>query len=124
MVELVDRPHQAEVALLDQIEQLHAATGVALGDAHDQPQVGLRQLALGPLAALDASHQAAGLGVSELLASLGDLVDPLGGEVTLLDELGQPALVVTRQQVDLADLPQVHPHAIRRQALAYAARPA
>ena len=40
-----------------------------------------------------------------------------GGEVALLDQLGQPALVVTRQQVDLADLPQVHPHAVGRQAL-------
>ena len=50
VVELVDRPHQAEVALLDQVEQLHAAARVALGDAHDEAQVGLGQLALGPLA--------------------------------------------------------------------------
>ena len=49
VVELVDRTHQAEVALLDEVEELHAAAAVALGDADHQPQVGLDELALGPL---------------------------------------------------------------------------
>ena len=65
VVELVDRPHQAEVALLDQVEQLHAPARVALGDADDEAQVGLGQLALGPLAALHGAHQAARLVVVE-----------------------------------------------------------
>ena len=57
VVELVDRPHQPEVALLDQVEQLHAAAGVTLGDRHDQAQVGLGELALGALAALHGPQQ-------------------------------------------------------------------
>ena len=32
-------------------------------------------------------------------------------------ELGQPPLVVAGEQVDLADLPQVHAHAVGRHAL-------
>jgi hypothetical protein len=115
VIELVDRPHQAEVALLDQVEQLHAASGVALGDADDEAQVGLGQLALGPLTALHRPHQTADLGVVEQPRLLGCLVDALRRPVALLDELGQPALVVTGQQVDLTDLAQVHPDAVRRQ---------
>ena len=53
VVELVDRPHQAEVALLDEVEEQHAATAVALGDADDEAQVGLDQFALGSLPGLD-----------------------------------------------------------------------
>ena len=44
-VELLDGAHQAEVALLDQVEEEHAATHVALGDRDDEAQVGLDQLA-------------------------------------------------------------------------------
>ena len=47
VVELLDRPHQAEVALLDQVEEQHPPADVALGDRHDQAQVGLGQLLLG-----------------------------------------------------------------------------
>ena len=54
VVELLDRADQAEVALLDQVEQVQAAAHVALGDGHDQAQVGLDQRVLGVLvAALD-----------------------------------------------------------------------
>src|SRR5471030_270088 len=45
--ELVHRFHQADVALLDQIEELQAAVGVFLGDRNDQAQVGLGHFALG-----------------------------------------------------------------------------
>ena len=58
VVELVDRPHQAEVALLDEVEELHPAPRVALGDAHDEPQVGLDQLALGRSPRLTAASAA------------------------------------------------------------------
>ena len=43
MVELVDCPQQAEVAFLDQVEEVEAAADVALGHAHHQAQVALRQ---------------------------------------------------------------------------------
>src|SRR5256886_8083754 len=45
--ELVDRLHQADVAFLDQVEELQPAVGVLLGDRDHQPQVGLGHLALG-----------------------------------------------------------------------------
>src|SRR5204863_336034 len=45
--ELVDRLHQADVAFLDQVEELQAAVGVLLGDRDHQAQVGLDHLLLG-----------------------------------------------------------------------------
>ena len=54
-VELLDGAHQAERALLDQVEEGQAAAAVALGDRDDEPQVGLDHLLLGRLVAeLDA----------------------------------------------------------------------
>src|SRR5262245_43711705 len=47
--ELVDRPHQPGVAFLNQVEERQAAVAVLLRDRDDQPQVALRQLALGLL---------------------------------------------------------------------------
>ena len=38
-LELVDGPHQADVALLDHVEQDHAAVDVMLGDRNDQAQI-------------------------------------------------------------------------------------
>ena len=52
VVELLDRTDQAEVALLDQVEEQHAAAGVALGQRDDQAQVGLEQVVLGAAAVL------------------------------------------------------------------------
>ena len=56
VVELLDRPGQADVALLDQVQQVQAPVYELLGHRHHQPQVGLDQgvlgcldLALGPL---------------------------------------------------------------------------
>jgi hypothetical protein len=45
--ELVHRLHQADVAFLDEVEELQAAVGVLLGDRDHQAQVGLGHLALG-----------------------------------------------------------------------------
>ncbi len=49
MLELLHRPHQADVALLDQIQEAEAAVQVLLGDGHHQAQVGLGQLLTGAL---------------------------------------------------------------------------
>ncbi len=46
--ELVHRLHQADVAFLDQVEELQSAVGVLLGDRNHQAQVGLGHLSLGP----------------------------------------------------------------------------
>src|SRR6185369_3332632 len=45
--ELVDRLHQADVAFLDQVEELEAPVGVLLGDRDHEAQVGLDHLLLG-----------------------------------------------------------------------------
>src|SRR5205814_8408625 len=45
-VEFLDRADQAEVALLDQVEQREATARVALGDRDDEAQVGLHQRVL------------------------------------------------------------------------------
>ncbi len=49
VLELVDRLHQADVAFLNEVEELQAAVGVLLGDGDHQAQVGFDQLALGVL---------------------------------------------------------------------------
>ena len=48
-LELLDRPHQADVALLDQIQQRHTAADVLLGHRHDEPQIGFYQVASGAI---------------------------------------------------------------------------
>ena len=50
MVELLDSLDQAQIALLNQIQKLHAAADIALGDGNDQTQVCLAQALLGLLA--------------------------------------------------------------------------
>src|SRR4051794_6033002 len=47
VVELLDRPDQAEVSLLDQIEERDARVHVVARDRHDEPEVRLDQLLLG-----------------------------------------------------------------------------
>ena len=49
VVELLDRPHQAEVALLDEVEERHPGALVALGDRHHEAQVRLDERAPGRL---------------------------------------------------------------------------
>ena len=57
-VVLLDGAHQADVALLDEIEEEHAAADVALRDRHHETQVGLDQLAArGRVVALDALRE-------------------------------------------------------------------
>ena len=43
---LVDRPHQAGVAFLDQVEEAQAAVAVLLGDRDHEPQVAAGKFAL------------------------------------------------------------------------------
>src|SRR5690242_12134827 len=46
VLELVDRAHEADVPLLDQVEELEPAVHVALGDRHDEAEVRLDELLL------------------------------------------------------------------------------
>src|SRR5215467_4171310 len=45
--EFIDRLHQADIAFLDQIEELQAAVGVFLGDGNDEAEIGLDHFLLG-----------------------------------------------------------------------------
>src|SRR5262245_53144942 len=83
VLELVDRLHQADVAFLDQVEELQAAVGVLLGDRDDETEVGLDQLLLRllglRLAAHDHFERVAEM-VDALLQIFGALLD-LGLEI-------------------------------------------
>ena len=58
VVELLHRPDQAQVALLDEVEEAHAVRVVALGDGDHQAQVGLGEFVLGlDVPAFDALGQ-------------------------------------------------------------------
>ena len=73
VLELVDGLHEADVALLDQVQELQTAVGVLLGDRDDEAQVGLHHLFLGlPRLALAFLHHL------HDLAELGNLQSRLG----------------------------------------------
>ena len=61
VVELLHGPDQAEVALLDQVEEQHPPAHVPLGDRDHEAQVRLDQLPLGelavPLDAVEVAHE-------------------------------------------------------------------
>src|SRR5262244_2705790 len=91
ILEFVDRFHQADIAFLDQVEELQAAVGVFLGDGDDEAQVRLHHLLLGlarlALALLHHLHD---------LAELADLEPGLAREhldlvAVLLDLLLVPS---------------------------------
>src|SRR5258706_2973815 len=89
ILELVDPLHQADIAFLDQVEELQAAVGVFLGDRDHEAQVRLHHLLLGlarlALALLHHVHD---------LAELADLKPGLAREhVDLVAVLLDPVLV-------------------------------
>ena len=54
VVEFVGRAHQADVAFLEQVQQVQSAVHVFLSNRNHQPEVGLHQIFLGPLGFLFA----------------------------------------------------------------------
>ena len=115
VVELLDGADQAEVALLDQVQEQHAATDIALGDGDDQAQVSADERLLGLEAHVLNTGQATHLGARELdLARLGSL-EFLGGLESGLDLHGQINLFGGGQQIDLTDLLEVHTNRVAGQ---------
>src|SRR5438477_10202708 len=53
VVELLDRTDEADVPLLDEVQEAHAAADVFLRDRHDEPKVRLREVVTGIVALLD-----------------------------------------------------------------------
>ena len=98
VVKLVDRPHQADVAFLNEVEELQTAVGVFLGDRDDEAQVCLHhfllRLARLALALLHYMHDLAEL--ADLEAGLArervDLVAALLDIVRVLSDEALPAL--------------------------------
>jgi hypothetical protein len=103
---VLDRPDQAEVALVDQVGERHAAAGEAPGHRHHQPQVGLQQVLPGSGANLGGPLQVDALARGQPVAGLGQL--QLGGQARL-DPLGQFGLLIGGEPRHLADLRQVIP---------------
>src|SRR5713226_1934570 len=104
VIEFLDRANQADVALLDQVQQTHAPANILFRYADDQAQVGLGQAALSLLTIFDVAIIAHG---------------------RRLEQLAAPALHTTRQahfllcgkQGNAPDLAQVHAHGIVEAAL-------
>ena len=106
-VELLHRAQQADVALLDQVEERHAAADVALRHADDQAQVGLGQPLFRVPAALPPQQQLVA-GVRLEVVRL----ERLGGLLAIRDRIGQGDLFLAREQRGAADLVQIHAHRI------------
>ena len=104
VVELLHAADQAQVALLDQVQEQHAAAGVPPGQRDDQPQVGLHQVVLGPPAVFGDQLEVDALAGSQHPAAFGEL---LLGEQPGLDPLGQLDLLPGVEQRHLADLLEV-----------------
>ncbi len=98
-VELVDGVLETEVALLDEVEEVHSlGERVTAGDRHDEAQVGTDEAVLGLLGLLDLALQRDGaLAVVEFCLGLAALLD-LTGEFTL---------VLRGEQGNFADVVQV-----------------
>ena len=61
VVELLHRPHEPEVPLLDEVEEREPSVAVTLGDRHDEAQVGLDERVLRLLA---GEHRGTKLGAA------------------------------------------------------------
>ena len=68
ILELVHRPHQARIALLDQVQETQPAIAVLFGDGDHQPQIAGRQAAFGGIVLL-----AVGLGPDDRRPSVAGL---------------------------------------------------
>ena len=108
-VELLDGVHQAEVALLDEVQEREARRLVLLGDRDDQAQVGLHEGALGVLALARRAPQLALAGGRDVLGGGFELGARL---VAGLDGLRQPDLVVLGQQRVLTDVGEVETYEV------------
>src|SRR6266508_2638371 len=108
VLELVDRLHEADVPLLDEVEELQAAVRVLLRDRHDEPQVRLHELGLRPVRLLEP--------LDEPLQLHDDPVDLLLVELDRLEVLHHVGL----DDLDLVpQLPALHlRHLLRREGLA------
>ena len=115
VVELLHRADEAEVAFLDEVEEQHAATHIALGDGHDEAQVRFDELLLGVDAHLLDAAEAALFATLELDALVFGLLKFFGGGDAGFDLHGEVDFLRCGEQRNLADFLEVHAHGVARQ---------
>ena len=103
-VELFDGVHQAQVALLDEIQQRQPGGLILLGNRDDQPQVRLDEGALGVLATLQVALELTAAGRCKIVSPVGQ---PGPGLDPGLNLLGEADLTLFGQQRILADVGEV-----------------
>ena len=101
--------HEAEVPLLDQVEERKPGRLVLLRDRHHEPEVRLHERALRIVAQAGGAPQLALLRRSECLGPVDQL---RAGRVALFDLLGEADLIVLCQQRILADVGEIEPDEI------------
>jgi len=108
IVVLLDRLHQADVALLNQVQELEAAAAILLGDADHQTGIGADEVGARGVANLTGVHQAINL------IEIGDLLrgQPLLGGPPGFDLHRQLHLFLGRQQLLLPHLAEVEAHRV------------
>ena len=111
VVELFDGADEAQVAFLDQVQELHTAAGVALGQRHNESKVRLEQVVLRLLTVLSEEVQLATLAAGHLVSLVLQLV--LGVEAGF-DTPGEVHFLLRIQQRDLTDLLEVVLHRVSR----------
>ena len=108
IVKLFHGLDEAQIALLDQVQEQHAAAHVALGDGNHQTEVSLGQLLLGALTGLQLLFQGCHLILGQGLAGLLQFRQTLLCFAAGAHGGGQLHLLIGGEQGDLADLLQVH----------------
>ena len=103
VVELFDGADEAEVTFLDEVEEEHAAAGVALGKGDDEAQVGFEQVVLGSLAVVDDPAH----GLLEVFVHVGVFGKLVFCVEAGLDAHGKVNLLLRVEQRDLTDLLEV-----------------
>ena len=108
VVELLDGPDQAEVALLHHVEERKTSVGVLLRHRHDQPQVSLQHVGLGAPAVLGHRLQIP----PEVLAQARLGVQLVLSEQAGLDPLSQIDFLLGGEQASPADRLEVRVHRV------------
>ena len=112
IVKLLHCLNQTQIALLNQVQELHATAHIPLGDGHHQPQIGLSQPLPGPFPLFNGLLQLNAQLLRDLLPRLLQLVQLGLGLVAGGHGLGQLHLLFGGEQIHLADLLQIHAHRV------------
>ena len=105
IVVFVNRAHQSDIALLDEVGEGQTLPHIALGDTHDEPRIGASEVLARALAVKDQPAQVAPPTIA-LLQNIGIIQSNAGFE-SALNALGQVNLIGGGQQRLLRHLPKI-----------------